>query len=222
MQKSVNANLTEYYSKRAQEYEAIYHRDIPIRLKEQDSIGKEIKKFFQKKYVLELACGTGYWTKYLLGSADKVLATDINVTMLEIASQRMREPEIQFLIGDAYNPPVSFPQFNGAMAHCWLSHIPKRKIPEFLDSMHGVLKENASVMFMDTVYRKELGGKLIKKKGSEDTWKRRTLENKEEFDILKNYYTKEELLNLFAAYSDDVSVTYLTHFWIVKYTLSKK
>lgn len=222
MKKSTDTNLQKYYAKRAQEYDAIYNRNIPIRIKEQDFIGKEIKKLFKKRYVLELACGTGYWTKYLVGSAKKVLATDINQEMLEIASQRISDESMQFLIGDAYMPPISVPQFTGAMAHCWFSHIPKKRITEFLDSLHKNLAPNASIMFMDAVYREELGGKLIKKTGSEDTWKRRKLENGEHYDILKNYYTKEELQDLFAPYTKKISVQYLTHFWIVKYSLSKK
>lgn len=221
MQKAIDHNLQEYYAKRAQEYDAIYHRQIPIRLKEQTYVGKEIERAFKTKYVLEIACGTGYWTKHLLKHAKKVLATDINQEMLEIASQRMPDQSMQFIIGDAYNPPISVPQFTGAMAHCWFSHIPKKRIREFLESLHARLEPNASVMFMDAVYREELGGKLIKKEGSEDTWKRRTLENKEEYDILKNYYTKDELEKIFSPYSNNVSVSYMTHFWVVRYNLKK-
>ncbi len=196
-------------------------RDIPERLKEQTSIGKEIHRFFKDKYVLELACGTGYWTQYLQGSARQVLATDINEEMLEIASKRMSDPSMQFLIADAYNPPVGVPEFSGVMAHCWFSHIPKKKIKGFLKDLHARLTPGASIMFMDAVYRKELGGTLVTKKDSEDTWKRRKLASGEEYEILKNYYTEAELQALFAPYAHNLSVSYLTHFWLVEYTLSK-
>lgn len=222
MQKNIDANLKEYYSKRAREYDKIYHRDIPIRLKEQNMIATEIKKIFKGKYVLELACGTGYWTKYLVGSAEKVLATDINQEMLKIASCRIPDKSVQFLIGDAYDPPSSIPQFTGAIANFWISHIPKNRISQFLSALHNILPPNSMIMFVDGVHREELGGKLIRKKGSADTWKRRKLENNEEYDIVKNYYTKKELLGLFAPHTTKVSVKYLTHFWIVTYKLTKR
>jgi hypothetical protein len=142
--------------------------------------------------------------------------------MLEIASQRIKDNSFQFIIGDAYNPPISVPPFTGAMAHFWFSHIPKKQIAQFLSSLHAVLKINSPIMFVDNVYQAELGGKLIRKKGSEDTWKQRTSQSKEEFDILKNYYTKEELIRIFSPYSNNVSVSYLTHFWVVKYNLTKR
>lgn len=222
MQKKLDHNLKEYYSKRAEEYDVVYHRQIPVRLKEQKFIGNEIKKIFKKKYVLELACGTGYWTQYLVGSAKKVLASDISLEMLEIASNRITDPVFQFLLGDAYTPPVSVPSFSGAMANFWFSHVPKKQIKEFLTLLHKSVTPNSPILFTDGVYREELGGILIKKEGSEDTWKRRKLENKEEFDILKNYYSKEELEELFSPYSDNIKVIYMTHFWVVTYRLNKK
>ncbi len=222
MAKKLDHNLKEYYSKRAREYDAIYSRNIPERLKEQEFIGKEIKKLFKDKYVLELACGTGYWTQYLAQSAKKVLATDISRDVLEIAARRITDQSAQFLEGDAYSPPTSAPKFTGAMANFWFSHIPKKRIRGFLSTLHNNVAPNSPIMFVDAVYREELGGTLVKKKGSKDTWKKRILGSKEEFSILKNYYSEEELLRVFLPYSKNVTVTYLAHFWIVKYSLSEK
>src|SRR5690349_16780781 len=122
-----DANLKEYYAKRAKEYESIYNRKIPIRLREQKSLALDIQKSFKNKYVLEVACGTGYWTKYLSKAAKKILSTDLNQEMLDIASSRLKGDSIQFQIADAYDLPVSAPKFNGAMANCWFSHVPKGK-----------------------------------------------------------------------------------------------
>lgn len=211
----------QYYAKRAREYDAIYERDIPVRIEEQDKIASQIKKIVKGKHVLELACGTGYWTQHLVGSANTVLATDINPEMLEIASRRVDDPSIQFVIGDAYNPPMSFPKFSGAMAHCWFSHVPRAKILEFLESLHERLAPGAVVMFMDAVYQKALGGELIKKKDNSDTWKRRKLENGEEYEILKNYYSKKDLEQLFSRHFEHVEINYMTHFWTAVYTTPK-
>lgn len=220
--KTDKQTLAEYYNKKAKEYEEVYQRDDKIRLAEQALIKKYIEESFSNSYVLELACGTGYWTKSLQPVAQKIIAIDQSPEMLTIASKRFaNKSNISFLLGDAYNPPVSFPKFNGCMANFLFSHIPKKDISEFLNTLHERLDHNAFVFFVDSNYQEGHGGKLVKKIGNKDTWKRRKLNNGEEYDVLKNYYTKAELEAIFGKYSKKLIVQYLTNFWIVGYYLEK-
>lgn len=215
---SLHKTLLEYYSKRAREYDEVYHRLDKTRLKEQKFLAEYITKTFEGRIVLELACGTGFWTKFLSKSARKVLATDYSFKMLEIASSRLaKQPNIIFLQADAYHPPTAFPKFNGVMANWWFSHIPKRKIKQFLDTLHSRLDKNSVVLMVDDVYITGRGGELIQKEGMEDTFKRRVLKSGEQFDILKNYYDQDELEKIFSRYSQRLEIKYLTNFWIVKY-----
>lgn len=223
MKNNVSKNLTDYYSNRAQEYENIYNRPDKVRLQEQNYIAEYIKRSFNGRYVLELACGTGYWTKYLLGDAKKILATDISPEVLEIASKRYSyHSSIQFLQSDAYNPPHSTPLFTGVMANFWFSHIPKRKIELFLKTIHSRMSPNSFILFVDNVYQEKLGGELIRKRGQLDTWKVRRLENGKKYTILKNYYSKTQLTNIFSRYSEKLEIYYLTNFWLVGYYLKKR
>jgi hypothetical protein len=142
--------------------------------------------------------------------------------MLTIASKRYGEKSnIQFFLGDAYNPPVSFPKFTGCMTNFLFSHIPKKEIDSFLQTIHQRLSQNAFIMFTDSNYIEGQGGTLIKKTEETDTWKRRKLNNGEEYDVLKNYYTKEELEKIFTKYTKKIEIQYLTNFWIVGYHLDK-
>jgi len=210
--------LNVYYSKRAKEYEKVYNRPNRMRLQEQELIAEYIKKSFKNRYVLELACGTGYWTKYLLKSAYKIVAVDASSEMLKIASSRYSSnPSINFLQMDAYNPPKTFPLFSGAMACFWFSHIHKKQIHRFLKVLHTRLTPASFVLFVDNVYRKGLGGKLIVKKGRKDTWKQRRLDSGENYEILKNYYNKDDLERIFFKYTDKIEIQYLSHFWLVGY-----
>ena len=218
MNMNLKKTLGEYYSKRAKEYEEVYHRPDKRRLKELQTLAKYITKTFKNRFVLEIACGTGFWTKHLIKSAKKILATDYNLSMLEIASLKLsKNPNIIFQQSDAYNPPTVSPKFNGAMANFWFSHIPKSKIVKFLDTLHSRLESKSVVVFVDDVFIKGLGGELIIKKNQKDTFKKRVLNSGEQFDILKNYYSKEELMKIFTKYSKRVEIKYLTNFWIVKY-----
>lgn len=214
---NLKKTLGEYYSKRAEEYDDVYHRPDKTRLKEQRLLAEYITQTFKGKFVLELACGTGFWTKYLFKPAKKVLATDYSLNMLEIASSRLsKNYNIIFLQADAYNPPISIPKFNGAMANFWFSHISKRKIKQFLATLHSRLARNSVVLMADDVYIEGRGGELVRKE-NEDTLKRRVLKSGEQFDVLKNYYTSGQLKKIFSKYSHKLEIKYLTNFWIVKY-----
>lgn len=210
-------SLNEYYSKRALEYDSIYKRSDSSRLKEQQILADLIIKKFKDKFVLELACGTGFWTKYLAQSASKVLATDYSLEMLTIAANIVSKKNIFFIHADAYNPPKSRPLFNGLMANFWFSHIPKDKISKFLEEIHKRLSKDSLVFLADGIYRKDLGGELVMKKGLKDTYKLRTLRNGEKFEIIKNYYSKGELSKIFSKYSRKFTIKYMSHFWIVWY-----
>lgn len=215
---NLKKTLDEYYSKRAEEYDDIYHRSDKIRLKEQKFLADYIVQTFKKKLVLELACGTGFWTRHLLKSAKKILATDYSNNMLKIASYRLaKNSNIILLKADAYNPPISFPKYNAAMANFWFSHIPGKKIKKFLNTLHSRLAKNSVVIFIDGVYIEGLGGELVSKDKHKDTFKMRTLSSGEQFDILKNYYSEKELKEIFSKYSTRLEIKYLTNFWVVKY-----
>lgn len=70
------------------------------------------------KRVLDLACGSGYFTRLIKGwGADHVVGADISAEMIELAEQRERlNPQaIEYYVGDAANPR-SFGEFDVVFA----------------------------------------------------------------------------------------------------------
>ena len=81
-------DMVQYYADRASEYERIYAK--PERQSDLATLKDLIRKTFLDRSVLEIACGTGYWTEVLAGCAQSVVATDINEDVLEIARAKDR------------------------------------------------------------------------------------------------------------------------------------
>ena len=70
----IETRLIEYYTQRAPEYERIYHR--PERQPDLRKLEQLVTQAFGGLDVLEIACGTGYWTQHIAKRARSILATD--------------------------------------------------------------------------------------------------------------------------------------------------
>lgn len=215
------SRINKYYSKRAREYERIYYRDDPVRQGEQDRIAEEIKKTFQNWRVLEVACGTGFWTAFLSETAKSIVAIDSSDEVLEIAQSKEYECPTCFQKCDAYNLPFPDCSFDGGMANFWFSHIPRKKIGSFLRGFHRVLSDGARVFMADNVFVEGLGGELVREEGDNNTYKIRTLETGGQYKVLKNYYSEGEITNIFGEITNLLNVRFGKCFWYVCYEVEK-
>lgn len=137
----------EYYDSLARGYHRRSGYD-----KENDSEGfREINNLIADLFaggdVLEIACGTGYWTAVIAGVSGSVMATDLNRSMLSEAKQNLSSySNISFTEADAYSLKNINGLFSGAVSVLWWCHMPKRRIPVFLNALHSKLKPGANVL----------------------------------------------------------------------------
>lgn len=207
--------MKDYYSRRAREYEEIYNRDDPVRQKELGIIKKELAELMEGRDVLEAACGTGYFTEVISKKARSVTAFDFSPEVIEIA--KAKRLKARFLIDDAYEMKNITGTFNAGCANFFFSHIPKDKIDSFLRLFHSKLLPGAVVYMADNINVEGVGGELITKPGDVNTYKRRTLKDGSSYEILKNYYSEEELRDIFSRYSNGLEVKIGKCFWRVKW-----
>jgi len=69
----MNPDMLEYYNRRVLEYESIYH--VPERQPDLDDLRTRLSNHFAGSAVLDIACGTGYWTQFIAKSAKSITAT---------------------------------------------------------------------------------------------------------------------------------------------------
>ncbi len=100
------ASMAAYYVQRAAYYERVYHkpeRQTDLRAMEQWLTGQ-----FSGRRVLEIACGTGWWTPHAAKGATHWLATDLNPETLALARSKALprradgSPIVEFRTVDAY------------------------------------------------------------------------------------------------------------------------
>jgi SAM-dependent methyltransferase len=210
-------NINEYYCKRAKEYDHIYFRDDPVRQSELAKIKNLVRNSLRNKSVLEVACGTGYWTASAAQTAKRITAIDSSAEMLAIA--KTKNIAANFIIDDAYLLEDVNDKFNAGMANFWLSHVPKSKIISFLNIFHNKLQPKSTVIMADNIYDSKIGGDLVGRDDDGNTYKIRTLNDGTTYQILKNYYKEDELNIIFTGFSSEIRIYFGECYWRIKYKL---
>ena len=209
--------IVKYYAKRASEYEDIYL--IPER---QEYIKKSkslLKKYFEDRNVLEISCGTGYWTETISETAKSILAADINKEVLEIAKNKKYNCEVNFVEDNSYELGKVNKKYDSIFSGFWFSHIPKTRINNFLDLIHGKLKEKGLVVFMDNLYVEGSNSAISGFDDEGNSYQLRKLQDNSRFEVLKNFYTESELKDRFGNYSDKIAIDNLKYYWILNYNI---
>lgn len=208
--------MIDYYSKRANEYERIYQK--PERQADLGWLKGVLQRELEGHRVLELACGTGYWTEAIAGTAASVHATDASNEVLEIARSKQLDPaKVTFAPGDAYHPLPAIPPFTAGFAGFWWSHVPKHRLPGFLENFHAALSPGSRVVFADNRFVPGSSTPISRQDDEANTYQLRTLDDGSRHEVLKNFPTTGELREFLGPFSGDIEVLTSDYFWCASY-----
>jgi SAM-dependent methyltransferase len=209
--------LSDYYRARAAEYDAVYAK--PERQDDLNRI-RELLAGIVRGTVLEIAAGTGYWTRTLSASADAVTATDISPEPLEVARRRPYGPApVTFQLADAYALQEIPGQFDMAFLGFFWSHVLRADLPRFLHGLRARLGPGATVTVLDNRYVPGSSTPVSRTTQEGDTFQRRTLSDGREYEILKNFPDRAQFTADVAAVGADVEWTALRYFWLATFRL---
>jgi SAM-dependent methyltransferase len=210
--------LEAYYAKRAAEYEAIYAK--PERQADLARMRVDIPALFAGERVLEVACGTGYWTPLIAAQAGSVLAVDFSGETLDIArSKNYPRANVHFEQGDAYRLPAWPEKFSACYAGFWWSHVPLERLDAFLAGLHERLAPGARVAFMDNLYVEGSSTPLARRDAAGNTYQARRLADGSRHEVLKNFPAPGELEARLARAGTDVKVTRYEYYWLATYRI---
>lgn len=215
---SSEASLVTYYAERAAEYDQIYQK--PERQTDLGQLKERVARTFAGEDVLELACGTGYWTAVLATSAQSIVAADINDEVLAIAKSRGIDPRrVNFRKADAYSLPKLEQRFSAGLSAFWWSHVSKTRLRGFLQEFHGALAPGALVMFTDNVYVEGSSTPVSRTDEYGDTYQLRRLADGSVHEVRKNFPTEMELRSVVNNLATDVKIEFLRYYWTLTYRL---
>jgi len=210
----MQANMLQYYADRAREYERIYER--PERQPDLTRILDRLTTLFAGCKVIDVACGTGYFTRHAARHAVSVTGIDANEETLALARAK-GITNATFIAGDAYALPMPEQPFDGALTSFWWSHIPKARIDAFLTGLNRVLRPGARVFIADNRFVEGNSTPISRTDQSGDTYQVRELETGARFEVLKNFPSQDELSAYGERYGTDVKIEWLSYFWTLEY-----
>jgi len=210
--------LYHYYTARASIYDAAYTGTQQPWV---HTMVQALQIALADRHILELACGTGHWTSYAAEVARSVTATDIAPTMLANARDKLHaHRNVTVVAGDAYHLDEIAGDFTAGLAMQWFSHIPKADMTSFLAHWHARLGPGATIFLGDNQRRIDDHDPLISIPGDPNTYETRTLPTGQQYTIIKNYYTADELRTLLAPAADDLQITLGQRWWWLSYTVA--
>jgi demethylmenaquinone methyltransferase/2-methoxy-6-polyprenyl-1,4-benzoquinol methylase len=215
-------SMRDYYARRAAYYERVYFK--PERQADLRAMEAALPAEFTGRAVLEIACGTGWWTPHGARDARRWLATDLNPETMEVARAKPMPACVQFATVDAYTllelgPQTNETSFDAAFAGCWWSHVPLQRLAAWLATLHARLQPGARVMFLDNSYVQTSSTPLSRRDEFGNTYQQRSLDDGSSHEVLKNFPDLEQAKALLGAVADDIEWRDYEHYWVLAYTL---
>jgi len=205
-----------YYAARAPEYDAIYRK--PERQKDLRAIEQWLPSRLAGARVLEIACGTGYWTQFIAPVAQHVTALDAAPETLAIAKARVPGSNVEFVVGDAYDPPRGG-SHDAAFAGFWFSHVPRARQRAFLAALNAALRPGARVVMLDNRYVEGSSTPVTEHDADGNGYQARKLADGSTHRVLKNFPTEAELRLLVADLGEHPAFTVWDYYWAFEYVV---
>jgi len=209
-------NLADYYAKRAAEYERFY--DKPERQADLALLRNRLATMFAGRKLLELACGTGYWTAIVAPAAKLVTALDVNEEVLALARAKpLPEGRVEFLRADAYALPDTLRGYEALFAGFWWSHVPLARLDGLLADCMRAVGPGALLAFLDGRYVEGSSTAILRRDGEGNTYQERKLEDGSVHEVLKNYPAESELIQRASRYGWGANVELLPYHWLLSF-----
>jgi SAM-dependent methyltransferase len=204
----------QFYAKSAANHDRVY--DKPERQADLATMRGRVADALRGHRVLELACGTGYWTRIIAESAESVTATDINPEMIAMARLRaLPADKVRLRLADAYDLPADIGSYSAVFIGFWWSHIKREEQERFLAQLRAKVGADILVVLLDDVYVEGSSETVARTDMEGNTYQIRTAPDGERYEICKTYPSDSTLRKKLASSVREIKIARLDHYWLL-------
>jgi SAM-dependent methyltransferase len=210
----ITEQSAQFYAKSAANHDRVY--DKPERQHDLAEMRTHVAEVLRGHAVLELACGTGYWTNVIATSADSVVATDINPEMLALAALRaLPADKVQFRVADAWQLPDDLGSFTAVFIGFWWSHVKREQQEKFLAHLRSKVGKDILLVLLDDVYVEGSSETVARTDLEGNTYQIRTAPDGERYEIPKTYPSDSALRKKLASSVREIRIVRLEYYWML-------
>lgn len=149
----------EYYRARAGEYDewflrqGRYDRGAAHRDEWFAEVGvaeRAVKDWLPEGDILELACGTGLWTRHIATPGRRVVAVDAAPEVLALNRKRVASDRVTYVVADLFSWQPPRESFDAVFFGFWLSHVPESRFEDFWCLVGSALRPGGPAIFVDS------------------------------------------------------------------------
>ena len=163
--------------------------------------------------VLELACGTGLFTRHLATRVGEVTAVDASPEVIAINRSRVAAPNVEYVEADLFEwRPVR--RYDLVFFSFWLSHVPEDRFAAFWNAVAAALLPSGAAYVIDSAFDPTSTAKDHTLPHREAGVVTRKLNDGREFRIVKLFYRPGELAAKLSALGWRASIAQTERYFI--------
>ena len=210
----ISNQLAQYYTVNADNYDQVYALEETF--DDLDDLQEMIAELLDGHKVLELACGTAYWTELIADVAESVHATDLLPEMIALAETRgLDEDIVSFEVMDAMNLPQAEGEYTAVFAAGWWSHVKREEQDKYLKQLRAKLGKDILLVLLDVCYVDNFTTPIARTDAEGNTYQIVPGDDGERYEVLRNYPKDSALRKRFASHGRELRIERLEHYFLL-------
>ena len=163
--------------------------------------------------VLELACGTGLFTRRLAPRVEHLTAVDASPEVIAINHGRVAAANVDYVQADLFSWS-SVRRYDAVFFSFWLSHVPEDRFAAFWHNVAAALAPGGAAYLIDSAFDPTSTAKDHVLPGRDAGVVTRKLNDGREFRIVKLFYRPDQLAGKLSAIGWRADIRQTEHYFI--------